>query len=59
VQLAFGDYLKDAFSKEPTPRPEFHLAMSYLKSGDRSLGAKTLEAALRKDPNLPKTESGW
>jgi tetratricopeptide (TPR) repeat protein len=52
-------YLKDAFSKEPTPRREFHLAMSYLKSGDRSLGAKTLEAALRKDPNLPKTETGW
>ena len=52
-------YLKDAFSKDPTPRREFHLAMSYLKSGDKDLGAKMVEAALQKDPNLLKTEKGW
>jgi tetratricopeptide (TPR) repeat protein len=52
-------YLKDAFSKDPTPRREFHLAMSYIKLGDRELGASTLEAALRKDPNLMKTEKWW
>jgi tetratricopeptide (TPR) repeat protein len=52
-------YLKDAFSKDPTPRREFHLAMSYIKSGDKDLGARTLEAALHKDPNLIKTEKGW
>lgn len=52
-------YLKDAFSKDPSPQREFHLAMSYLKSGESDLGSKTLNAALRKDPNLPKTEKGW
>jgi len=52
-------HFKEAFSKEPTTQREFHLAMSYLKSGDKSLGSKTLEAALRKDPDLLKTEKGW
>jgi tetratricopeptide (TPR) repeat protein len=53
------DYLKNAVAKESTPRREFHLAMCYMKTGDRELGQKMLNAALQKDPNLVKTEQGW
>lgn len=52
-------YLKAAVAKEPTPRREFHLAMSYIRSGDQELGQKTLRAALEKDPNLAKTGAAW
>jgi putative PEP-CTERM system TPR-repeat lipoprotein len=52
-------YLETAVAKEPTPRRQFHLAMSYLKSGKRDLGQKTLQLALRQDPKLPVTEKGW
>lgn len=52
-------YLETAVAKEPTPRRQFHLAMSYLKSGRRDLGQKTLQLALQKDPKLPVTETGW
>ena len=45
--------------KEPTPRRQFHLAMSYLKSGRRDQGEKTLQLALQQDPKLPVTEKGW
>jgi tetratricopeptide (TPR) repeat protein len=57
--LTAVNYFKTAVAKEPTPRRQFHLAMSYLKSGDQNLGQKMLEAALEKDPSLPKTEHGW
>jgi tetratricopeptide (TPR) repeat protein len=40
-------YLKTAVAKEATPRRQFHLAMSYIKAGDRDLGQKTLNAALQ------------
>lgn len=53
------DYLKNAVARGATPRREFHLAMSYIKAGDRDLGQRTLSAALRKDPSLLKTEQGW
>ena len=53
------DYLKEAVAKESTPQRQFHLAMSYLKAGDRELGQKTLQTALAKDPDLPKKEQGW
>jgi hypothetical protein len=33
--------------------------MSYLKSGNRDLGQKTLQLALAQDPNLAVTEKGW
>ena len=59
IYSAASRHLKEAFSKEPTPQREFHLAMSYIKSGDKDLGARMVEAALRKDPNLLKTETGW
>ena len=52
-------YLKAAAAREPTPRRNFHLAMSYLKAGNREIGLTTLHAALLKDPNLAKTEQGW
>ncbi len=51
--------LETAVAKEPTPRRQFHLAMSYLKSGNRDLGQKTLQLALAQDPNLAVTEKGW
>jgi putative PEP-CTERM system TPR-repeat lipoprotein len=51
--------LKNAVAKEPTPKREFHLAVSYLRSGDKVTGQKLLQKALEKDPNLPKTEQGW
>jgi Tfp pilus assembly protein PilF len=53
------NYLKSAVDKEPTPRRQFHLAMAYLKSGDRELGQRILNTALTRDPKLPQTESGW
>jgi len=53
------EYFRGAVQKEPTPDRQFHLAMSYLKSGDRLQGEKLLTTALQQDPNLPKTESGW
>ena len=52
-------YLKPVFEKEPTPRHEFHLAMLYLRSGDRVTGARLMEAALKQNPNLPRQEKGW
>jgi tetratricopeptide (TPR) repeat protein len=52
-------HLKMAASKEPTPQRQFHLAMSYLKAGDRDLGQQMLATALKQNPNLAKTERGW
>jgi tetratricopeptide (TPR) repeat protein len=52
-------HLKKAVANEPTPRREFHLGMSYLKSGDRDMAETTLRAALQKEPNLARTERGW
>jgi tetratricopeptide (TPR) repeat protein len=52
-------YLETAVAKEPTPRRQFHLAMSYLKSGKRDQGEKILQLALQQDPKLPQTEKGW
>jgi tetratricopeptide (TPR) repeat protein len=50
------NYLKTAVEKESTPQRQFHLAMCYLKSGEDTLRQKMLQAALEKDPKLPKTE---
>jgi tetratricopeptide (TPR) repeat protein len=52
-------YLKAALSKDPTPGRRFHLAMSYLKSGDRATGQQMLLIALKDDPDLAKKEPGW
>jgi tetratricopeptide (TPR) repeat protein len=53
------EHIKLAFARQPTPRRQYHVAMSYLKSGDQSLGQQALLAALKQDPNLAKTEVGW
>jgi Tfp pilus assembly protein PilF len=52
-------YLQTAVKKEPTPRRQFHLALSYIKHGDKDRGRDLLQSALAKDPNLPKSEQGW
>ena len=52
-------YLETAVAKEPTPRRQFHLAMSYLKTGKRDQGEKILQLALQQDPKLTQTEKGW
>jgi len=52
-------YLKNAVDKEPNPRRQFHLGVTYLKSGDRGLGQTLVQTALRQDPSLLKTEQGW
>ena len=51
--------LKTAVAKEPTPRREFHLAICYLKSGNKELGEKLLQKALAQDSTLPTKEQGW
>jgi tetratricopeptide (TPR) repeat protein len=52
-------HLKTAVDKEATPRRQFHLGMSYVKVGDQANGQRIVAEALRKDPNLAKTEQGW
>jgi cellulose synthase operon protein C len=52
-------YLKAAVAKEATPSREFHLAVCYLKNGNKGLGEKLLQKALQQDPKLPTTEQGW
>ena len=52
-------YLEKAVAEEPTPRRQFHLAVCYLKQGQRAVGEKTLQLALRQDPSLPVKEKGW
>jgi tetratricopeptide (TPR) repeat protein len=53
------DCLKKAVSKNPTPLRQYHLALSYIKSGEISLGQQTLLAAMQQDPNLPRKDQGW
>jgi Tfp pilus assembly protein PilF len=52
-------YLKAAVAKEPTPRREFHLAVCYLKIGNKELGEKLLQKTLQQDPKLPTKEQAW
>ncbi|HUB82478.1 MAG TPA: tetratricopeptide repeat protein [Bryobacteraceae bacterium] len=52
-------YLENAVKKDPSPRHEFHLGMSYIKVGNRDLGQKTVALAVQKDPKLLETEKGW
>jgi len=52
-------YLQAAVAKEPTTVRQFHLAMTYLKSGEKRRGSELLNAVLAKDPNITKTEQGW
>ncbi len=53
------DHLKAAVDRDPNARRQFHLAMSYIKSGHPESGNQLLRNALKQDPNLPTTEQGW
>ncbi len=52
-------YLETAVSKEPNPRRQFHLALTYIKHGNERQGRALLATALAKDPQLTKSEVGW
>jgi len=52
-------HLKAAVAKEASPKREYHLAICHLRSGDRELGQKLLQNALRQDPKLTITEQAW
>jgi putative PEP-CTERM system TPR-repeat lipoprotein len=52
-------HLKTAVIKEPTPRREFHLGMSYIRSGEQQIGKDLVYKAIARDPNLRQTEQGW
>jgi putative PEP-CTERM system TPR-repeat lipoprotein len=47
-------YFEASTSKRPTATGEYHLAMAYLKMGDRRRGTETLNQALKLDPTLPE-----
>lgn len=53
------EYFKAAVEKQANPRRQFHLAMAYIKAGNRDRGSKLLDAALHADPSLVKTEQGF
>lgn len=50
-------YLEMATAKDGTPIRKFHLAMAYLKAGQKERGKTVLNAALRQDPNLPEAKA--
>ena len=52
-------YLKGAVAMDPNPRRQFHLALSYIKLGERGLGEDLLRTALRRDPSLKATVQEW
>jgi hypothetical protein len=37
----------------------YQIPAQRLKAGNWEMGPKELRAALKQDPNLPKTEMGW
>ena len=47
-------YLQLADGKKSTAQGKFHLAMAYLKAGDKERGRVALNAATRLDPKLPE-----
>jgi tetratricopeptide (TPR) repeat protein len=48
--------LEDATAKDGTAVRKYHLAMAYLKAGDRQRGRLMFDAALKMDPNLPEAQ---
>jgi tetratricopeptide (TPR) repeat protein len=50
-------HLEEATAKDGTARRKYHLAMAYLKAGDRQRGRQMLDAALKMDPNLPEAQA--
>jgi tetratricopeptide (TPR) repeat protein len=47
-------YLETANTREPTARLKYHLAMAYLKAGQKERGRSVFEGAIRLDPTLPE-----
>jgi tetratricopeptide (TPR) repeat protein len=47
-------YLERAAKDNSDPVWAYHLAMAYAKSGDVTRGRRTLQAALKQNPNLPE-----
>jgi Flp pilus assembly protein TadD len=50
-------HLEKAVSREPNARRECHLAMAYLRVGDKERGQRSLLAAMKLDPNLPEIKN--
>jgi tetratricopeptide (TPR) repeat protein len=49
-------YLESADAREGTARRKYHLAMAYLKVGDKKRGLVALKAGLGLDPTLPEAK---
>ncbi len=47
-------YLESSVTREATAKHRYHLAMAYLKLGERAKGKQVLDAALRTDSSLPE-----
>ena len=50
-------HLESAVAKGKDPAAKYHLAMAYLKSGDRERGKQALDAALKFNPNLAEARA--
>jgi tetratricopeptide (TPR) repeat protein len=50
-------HLRIAATKEPGAVLKYHLAMAYLKTGDRQRGRQVLEQARKTDPALPEASA--
>ncbi len=48
------NYLVRAAAHDKSARVQYHLAMAYFKTGDKTQGTATLLAAQKLDPNLPE-----
>ena len=48
--------LERVASKEGNPSWKYHLAMAYAKAGDLNRGRATLQAALKRNPNMPEAK---
>ena len=49
-------YLSSAASRDNTARTHYHLAMAYVKAGNRKLALSALNKALALDPSLPESK---
>ena len=47
-------YFEAATAKQPSAAGKYHLAMAYLKAGDRRRGTEALNQALRLNATLPE-----
>ena len=50
-------HLRNTAAKEPTAVRKYHLAMAYLKAGDREHGRQVLNEARRMNPSLPEADA--